>query len=133
MIKTFADFVRAIHEGKLFEVSDVAKELGCSIPIAVSAELWNSYLNLDGSIAAGQTKEARIWNVVHLLISALKTGNHSLKENSVVVTYTVHFAVNRMLTYVPLKAIIRRGIEGNAFVLIMLATEDEHLIAESSE
>lgn len=133
MIKSIADLKRAIHDGTLYDVSDVAKELGCFIPIAVSAELWNSYLNLDGSIAAGQTKDARIWNVIQLLLSELKTGNHSLKENCIVVTYSVHFVVKRILTHVPLKAILWKGTKENGLALIMLAEEYEHMIAESSE
>jgi hypothetical protein len=126
-LETFEDFQRAISEGKLVDVSDTAKEIGISIPVAVSSALWKTYIEPEESITVGQTKNERIWNVISLLLSTLKSGMKPFDDSSsLMVQYQVHFVNDGVLTMTSLQAIIRKAAEGQSFIQIMLEEESEH-------
>jgi|HigsolmetaAR204D_1030405.scaffolds.fasta_scaffold00498_2 hypothetical protein len=125
-LETFEDFQRAISEGKLVDVSDTAKEIGIRIPVAVSSALWKTYIEPEESITVGQTKNERIWNVISLLLSTLKSGMKPFDDSSsLMVQYQVHFVINGVLTMSTLKAIIRKTAERKSFIQIMLEDEAE--------
>ena len=127
IVETFEDFQRAISEGKLVDVSDTAKEIGISIPVAVSSTLWNTYIEPEESIAVGQTKNERIWNVISLLLSSLKSEMKPFdNRSSLMVQYQVHFVNDGILTMTSLQAIIRKAAEGQSFIQILLKDESEH-------
>jgi hypothetical protein len=127
IVETFEDFQRAICEGRLVDVSDTAKEIGISIPVAVSSALWKTYIEPEESITVGQTKNERIWNVISLLLSTLKSGMKPFDNSfSLMVQYQVHFVNDGVLIMTTLKAIIRKAAEGQSFIQIMLEEESEH-------
>ncbi|MBR8660670.1 DUF6573 family protein [Brevibacillus sp. NL20B1] len=125
-LETFEDFQRAICEGRLVDVSDTAKEIGIRIPVAVSSALWKTYIEPEELITVGQTKNGRLWNVISLLLSTLKSGMKPFDDStSLMVQYQVHFVTDGVLTMTSLRAIIRKAAEGQSFIQIMLEEEAE--------
>jgi hypothetical protein len=56
---------QAIEDGVLADVSDMAKEAGFRVPVAITERLWNT-LSADGG-GTGQDFKGRLWDVLMTL------------------------------------------------------------------
>lgn len=57
----------AIEDGTFIDVSEMAKEAGVNIPVAVTASLYNKHINPD-PMPTGQDEKGRLWDLLNMLV-----------------------------------------------------------------
>jgi hypothetical protein len=111
---------QAIEDGVLIDVTETAKEKGFKIPVAVTSNLWASWI-VPSAEAKRYKQEAtgRLWDVLtmfHHAIGASKTD---------FVKFTVLFAdAPHKRRYVELWGKIHGGDQGEPVITIMLPGDD---------
>jgi len=110
---------QAIEDGALVDVSDLGREAGLKLRVAVTQPVWAEYISVpDGVI--GQDERGRAWDIVWMLRTAIKAGNGGEEiRYSVLVRND-----NRRPRMVDLKAICGPGDEGEPVITIMKPDED---------
>jgi hypothetical protein len=117
----------AIDDGVLIDVSEVAKEAGFRVPVAVTEAVWEDCIQWSNSDTEErkipQDEAGRLWDVLWMARYGM---NGHEEENSVL--YSLH-RVSRSGTCrkaqpVRLKAVIGPGDHGEPVLTIMLPTED---------
>ena len=109
---------QALKDGELIDVSQVAKEAGFKYPVAITRNLWHSWVEPTTKAKEyGQDTQGRLWDVLWMLRVAISRsgGEH--------VTYQVIFQNgpgNRNRHTVTLWAICGPGDEGEPVITIML-------------
>lgn len=71
---------QAIEDGVLVDVSDVAKEAGFKLPVAITRAVWARYVEVPAGLQMrGQSVVGRLWDVLFLLHAAIQreSGNTS--------------------------------------------------------
>ncbi|PJK98704.1 hypothetical protein B9Y57_13660 [Stenotrophomonas maltophilia] len=64
---------QAIEDGVLVDVSDVAKEAGFKLPVAITRAAWARYVEVPrGLELRGQSVDGRLWDVLFMLHVAIK-------------------------------------------------------------
>lgn len=64
---------QAIDDGVLVDVSDVAKEAGFKLPVAITRAAWARYVEVPrGLELRGQSVDGRLWDVLFMLHVAIK-------------------------------------------------------------
>lgn len=59
---------QAIEDGVLVDVSDVAKEAGFKLPVAITHAAWARYVEVPAGLEMrGQSVEGRLWDVLFML------------------------------------------------------------------
>ena len=111
----------AIEDGVLVDLSDMAKESGFKVPVAVTDSVFHTYLNPREELKEyGQSLEGRILDMLFILYLSARKNAES----------TVFFKVNFLQKegYEPeevtLKSVIGPGDNGEAVITIMLPSED---------
>lgn len=107
---------QAISDGVLIDVSDIAKEAGFKIPVALTSALYDTYIK---SNLPGQDEQGRLWDVLCLLYIQAKgcEGN--------ILFFDVLFQRTEEKKEVKnLKAIIGPGDTMDPVLTIMLPEED---------
>ena len=115
---------QAIKDGVLVDVTEEARELGFKVPVAITANLLNLYVKAsEGLIAEGQSTEARLRDVLMVLLFRIKQ-----RPNTDRIIFKVSFAMGptrrNISRTVELTAVIGPGDEGEPVLTIMLP-EDE--------
>lgn len=117
---------QAIEDGELVDVSDIAKQSGFKIPVAVTRAVWDQYIEWtdeDDDRQAIQDQSGRLWDVLWMLYVACKRN----KDESYII-YGLHViprdGSSKSPTLVKLKAVICGGDEGEPVITIMLPDED---------
>lgn len=112
---------QAIEDGVLVDVTEPAQEAGVTVPVAVTAAVWNELVVPDPRARAlGQSEAGRLWDLLWMFSqAALRRGNTSL----------LHFKVNFILNdrerrLVTLKAVIGPDETGRGVITIMRPEED---------
>ncbi|MCF8568557.1 hypothetical protein LLE49_27950 [Alicyclobacillus tolerans] len=110
---------QALEDEVLINVTNLAKETGVCLPVAVTAKLWHEYIvPSEADEAQGQDTNGRLWDVLYLFaISARRTNGSMLR-------YDVGFLVNGQHQVVRLKALIGPGDNWEPVITIMLSNED---------
>ena len=110
---------QAIEDGELIDVSEVAREAGFKFPVAVTRNLWASWIEPDEKAKTyGQDVQGRLWDVLWMLLVAIRRsgdGEH--------ITYQVLFQNgpgNRTRHTVTLWAICGPGDNAEPVITIML-------------
>lgn len=63
----------ALADGVLIDVSDIAREAGFTLPVAVSDNLYHSYIMPSLELAKeGQSPSGRLWDTLNVLRYAIK-------------------------------------------------------------
>ncbi len=62
---------QAIDDGLLVDVSEIAQEAGIRYPVALSRDVYESYVAVPAGVA-GQDVAGRLWDVVWMLSCALR-------------------------------------------------------------
>ncbi len=107
---------QALADGVLIDVTELAKEVGIKVPVAITATLYNSFIRTE---IPSQDTTGRLWDTLVLLVISAKNCNDS----------TIFFGVSFQLTETEyetpmLKAIIGQGDDGSPVITIMLEDED---------
>ena len=64
---------QAIEDGVLVDVSDVAKEAGFKLPVAITRAAWARYVEVPAGLEMrGQSVEGRLWDVLFMLHVTIK-------------------------------------------------------------
>ena len=116
---------QALADGVLVDVTEDAKQFGFKVPVAITANLLNLYVKAsEGLIADGQSTEARLRDVLMVLLYKIK----QQRPNTDRITFKVRFAMGpthrNISRTVELTAVIGPGDEGEPVLTIMLP-EDE--------
>jgi hypothetical protein len=110
---------QALADGVLCDVSEMAREVGISLPTAVTTAVWDRYVRVPKT-CAGQDETGRLWDILWMLrcaMAATQTGCQL--EFSVFVLNTP-----QRPQCVRMKAVCGPGDDGNAVITIMLPDED---------
>lgn len=113
---------QAIADGVLIDVSEMAREAGFTIPVAVTDSLWCGYIDVDpDTLPAGQSPKGRLWDVPHLAAVAARRGADSNR-----VMFPVIFLMpgGRRETVTAIMTIDGEGPGGGPAITIMLPEDD---------
>lgn len=132
---------QAIEDGVLVDVSDVAKEAGFKLPVAITHAAWARYVEVPAGLEMrGQSVEGRLWDVLFMLHVAI----HRQHGDTTEILFQLHVALpdagdwwpnethpetgsgltrstHRLVT---LKAVCGPGDDPAPVVTIMLPNED---------
>lgn len=73
---------QALDEGKLRDVSDLAKEEGLLVPVYITSTVWDSWITPDNDgIKKGEDEKTRLRNVMDKLIYYLRVHRQTNKSN----------------------------------------------------
>lgn len=112
---------QAIDDGVLIDVTATAKELGFSVPVAVTSTLWHEYVEpSEALVNEGQSVEGRLWDLLNLLRI------HARKSDGCLINYACLFQMEsgRPPALKKLKAQIGPGDNSEPVITIMLPEED---------
>ncbi|MFO0807570.1 MAG: DUF6573 family protein [Gemmataceae bacterium] len=111
---------QAIADEVLIDVSDMAKEAGFKVPVALTRTVWESFVRVPRGVE-GQDQNGRLWDVLWMCFVAVKTRQESKPE----MFYRLHVRNDsgspRLVT---LKSVIGPGDNGEPVLTIMLPNED---------
>jgi hypothetical protein len=109
----------AIADGVLIDVSEVAREAGFTVPVAVTHGVWARCVAVPEG-AACQDEAGRLWDVLWLARCAARAGGDGSE-----VRFVVYVRIdNRGPRPVRLKATCGPGDAGEAVVTVMMEGED---------
>jgi len=75
---------QAIDDGVFIDVSETAKEAGIRYPVAITSNLYNTWIKpTKRQIARGQSEQGRLWDVFTMFRFAAKNAKDSFMEFSV--------------------------------------------------
>lgn len=112
----------AIRDGVLIDVTEMAREAGFRIPVAMTSAAWALCVELPEGVT-GQDLSGRIWDVLIMLLYAIKSKNARGSE----IRYHLHVRNSNEEGEPPLvelKALCGPGDEGEPVITIMLPHED---------
>ena len=102
---------QAIEDGVLVDVSEMAREAGFTIPVAITEKVWHEYIVNEEE---GQSTEGRLWDTLWMLRMAIRKGGGST------ITYSVLYGDK----IIKLKAVCGPGDNFEPVITIMLPNED---------
>ena len=111
----------AIEDGVLVDLTDIAKESGFKVPVAVTDTVFHTYLDPDEELKAyGQSLRGRIQDMLFMLYLSARKNTESI------VLFEVCFLLKPGYDpeTVSLKSVIGPGDEGEAVITVMLPHED---------
>ncbi len=112
----------AISDGVLVDVTELARESGFTIPVAVSDSLFHGYLTPPLELAkAGLSFTGRLWDTLSVLRYAIKAAPATDR-----LTFTVLFAQSLEAEPEPVEllAACGSGDSGEPVITIMLPSDD---------
>ena len=112
---------QAIEDGVLIDMSDWAREIGFTIPVACTAAVWNQYIvPPKGTKELGQSERGRAHDVLWMLYNAIRrsTGGDRIMFE------VIFLQTPRKRSTVPLKAICGPGDNAEPVLTITLPNED---------
>ena len=119
---------QATQDGVLIDVSKMAKEAGFTIPVAVTAAVWNEYIVPNDKLREyGQSEDGRLWDTLHMLYVAIRQGGASSRiiEYDVIFLQPAHKKYGRPRhRIVRLKSVCHAGDAMEPVITIMLPNED---------
>ncbi len=113
---------QALTDGVLVDVSELAREAGFKLPVAVSDTLYHGYLTPPPELAKeGISVEGRLWDTLSVLRYAIKASPATDR-----ITFNVLFAQVPDAEPVPvdLLAVCGPGDSGEPVITIMLPSDD---------
>jgi len=117
---------QAIDDGVLVDLSELGREAGFKFPVAVTARLWAEYIANESALEApGQSEQGRAWDVLSMLMFAVRLGRASGSETYYKVIFTMPKARKgyKQQTVV-LKSLVGPGDNMEPVITIMLTDED---------
>lgn len=110
----------ALADGVLFDVTEMAREAGFRVPVALTDSVWADVCDLSGRyVSAGQSSEGRLWD---LLFMAAHAARRRENRNASVFIYALIMPVGDGNNY-RAKVHVGPGDEGEAVVTVMRPDE----------
>lgn len=117
----------ALNDGKLIDVSEMAKEAGFKYPTAVTAAVWRKVItpNKIEKYKLGQSENGRLWDVLWMLFNAIRSGGiqGDRGQFGVIINRACENGAMKNET-VYLKSICSPGDDARPVVTIMMLNED---------
>jgi hypothetical protein len=110
---------QAIADGVLVDVTDMAKEAGFRIPVAMTSTVYVRYVEVPKD-AHGQDIKGRLWDILHMLKYVIKSQASNRNE----LRFQVIVNNGQGGRKVTLKSVCGPGDEGEPCITIMLPDED---------
>ncbi len=111
---------QAIADGVLVDVSELAKEAGVTIPVALTAAVWAEYVEIPACVRGCQDETGRLWDILVMFHFAARQHR---EKSRILFQLKVRNSPKR-LQNVTLKAICGPGDQGEPVLTIMLPHED---------
>lgn len=117
---------QALADGFLVDVSQVGKEAGFSVPVAMTRRVWDEIVIPPDSVKElGQSEEGRLWDVLWMLRHAASKGSQADQiQYQLIVQNDYEHGAEDPRYLVTLKAQIRGGDNGEPVITIMMPDED---------
>lgn len=109
----------AIEDGVLIDVSETAKEAGITVPVAVTQNLWSSWIEVPGELEGIQDEQGRLWDVLWMFRSAARNAKTNRMDFSVLFQ-----TKERKMKKVLINSVIAPGDQGEPVITIMLPGDD---------
>ena len=109
---------QAIEDGVLIDVSEMAKEAGFTMPVAITATAWGMYVTVPDGVEC-QDEQGRLWDILSMLRFAIKRGGQGSQ-----LLFTLLVNNDGEPKPVELKAICGPGDDAEPVITIMLPHED---------
>ena len=116
---------QAVDDGVLIDVSDMAQEAGIRYPVAITANLFTTFIEPAPALTSlGQSTEGRLWDVLSMFRFAAKVHSGSLLHFKV--SFVTGAAASGGIVHrtVSLKALCHPGDDMEPVITIMLPEED---------
>lgn len=112
---------QAIEDGVLVDVSELAREAGFPVPVAVTASGWAHYVEVPPG-ARGQDETGRLWDVISMLRFAIFANQNEVRE----LRYRLHVVLKAGADpeLVELKAICGPDDDGSPCITVLMPDED---------
>ena len=118
---------QAIKDGALFNVSELAKEYGYGIPVAVTCAVWGYCMVNDAVLSEKGAARHAQWNTIDILMAltnAVQLAGQSGPTLLFKAALTICKNGARNNQWVNLKAIISGGDDGEPVLTVMFPSED---------
>ena len=111
---------QAIEDGVLVDVTETAKEAGFKFPVAVTSELWGSYIEpTEADRKLGQDTIGRLWDVLNVLRFTIKSAKDTDQ-----LFFKVIFLIDSKQQTVKIKSHCGPGDNAEPVITLMLPWED---------
>ncbi|MFK5892639.1 MAG: hypothetical protein QM504_05415 [Pseudomonadota bacterium] len=115
----------AISDGVLVDISEIAKEAGFKLPVALTRTVWNDCVEWDDKDSKRQIhqdQEGRLWDIVYM---AAMAGRNSNSSELIYELYSVpRGGLAKKSVLIRLKSHIGPGDDGEPVITIMKTNED---------
>jgi hypothetical protein len=109
----------ALEDGMLVDVTDTAREAGFTIPVAMTAGVWERYVTIPKGVRC-QDEDGRLWDILWMAFNAARRNGNSSE-----ISFTVYVRNdNRAPRPRQLKCHVGGGDHGEPVITICLAGED---------
>ncbi len=118
---------QAIEDGFLVDLSEIAREAGFKIPVAVTSAVWEEYIAWTEEDTDNQTiqnQSGRLWDVLRMLLIAIKKAPSSADRLNYQLSVIPRDGKSQHPKLIELKALIDGGDNGDPVITIMLPNED---------
>ena len=113
---------QAIEDGVLIDVSEIAKEAGFQIPVAITNAVWSDLIVPNKEVKNyGQSIKGRLWDTLMVLFFEIKSTEDT---NQIIFKVFYLMDVNKKPETKELKALISGGDSGEPVITIMYKHED---------
>ncbi len=111
---------RAIEDGVLLDISELAKKCGFKWSVAITSTIYSQYVQPSTKLfSQGQTVEGRLWDLLMILRIEAR------KQNESEILFSVYFQMeNNKKQLVKLKAVAGSGDDGEGVITVMMPNED---------
>ena len=118
---------QALEDGVLVDVSEMAREAGFKVPVAVTRAVWDQYIEWtveDTNNQTVQDERCRLWDVLWRLMFAIKTTDSEADPIIYQFDMIPRDGKSRSAKRIKLKSFIGGGDKREPVLTIMLPTED---------
>jgi hypothetical protein len=118
---------QAIEDGILVDVSEMAREAGFRVPVALTQAVYERYVQVPKGVSC-QDEKGRLWDVLSMLRFEIIRATDILDKNTLKPA-NLRFEVlvrndNQRADLVHLKSVCGPGDDGEPVITIMLPSED---------
>ncbi|GAB1458100.1 hypothetical protein MASR2M48_34080 [Spirochaetota bacterium] len=107
---------QAIEDGVLIDITEIAREVGIKVPIAITSGLYHAYIKTN---IPSQDETGRLWDIIFLFMISARYCSDSIMFFDVSFQITEDEYVTQRL-----KAVIGPGDTAEPVITIMLEHED---------
>lgn len=114
---------QAIEDGVLVDVSDVAREAGFSIPVAMTRAVWGAYVEVPEGVVA-QDEAGRLWDVLWMASAEARRPRSADRSRILFQLHVRNDNHNRTPPLITLALVCGPADDGSPCLTVMLPTED---------